>query len=305
MDCLILINGDSGTFKTADLSAFQTHVSSEFESAGYTIEMVRIDEVGMDSALGIARASNAQLLIAAGGDGTVSALAELAWQSGCILGVLPGGTMNLYARTLNMPDDLFEAVSVLAKGRADTADMATANGVPFINQYSVGFHPRAVRLRNKMDYGSRIGKIWATLRAMFSVMTDPPSMLVELTRDDRDADTVRIAALSVSNNLIGTGHDLFADHYNGHVLGVYRTPRVKPIEAVGLILDLIIGRWADNDNVLIEDARKLTLRFPNKRRNAQALRDGELVELPDTIRFEIHDDDLKVWVPQPEIFTDA
>lgn len=305
MDCLILINGDSGTFKTADLSAFETHVSSEFESVGHTIEMVWIDHVGMDSALGLAQDSNAELLIAAGGDGTVSALAELVWQSDRILGVLPGGTMNLYARTLKMPDDLFEAVSALAQGRAETADIATANGVPFINQYAVGFHPRAVRLRNKMDYGSRIGKIWATLRAMFSVMTDPPSMLVELTRDGRDAEAGEIAALSVSNNVIGTGHDLFADHYNGHVLGVYRTPRVKQIEAVRLIFDLIIGRWAENDNVLIEEARKFTLRFPKKRRNAQALRDGELVELPDTIQFEIHDDDLKVWVPQPETLRGA
>lgn len=300
MDCLILINGDSGTFKTADLSAFETHVSSEFESAGHTIKMVRVDHVGMGSAIDLARASKAELLIAAGGDGTVSAMAELAWKSGRFLGVLPGGTMNLYAKTLNMPDDLFEAVSALAQGRADTADMATANGAPFINQYAVGFHPRAVRLRNKMDYGSRIGKIWATLRAMFSVMTDPPSMHVELTRDDRNADTTEIAALSVSNNVLGTGHDLFAEHYNGHVLGVYWTPRVKPIEAVKLILDLIIGRWAENDNVAIEQARKLTLRFPKKRQRAQALRDGELVELPATIQFEIHNDDLKVWVPQPE-----
>ncbi|WP_306257828.1 diacylglycerol kinase family protein [Pararhizobium sp. IMCC21322] len=305
MDCLILINGDSGTLKTADLSAFEAHVSSEFENSGHTIEMVRIDRVGMNSALDLVRTSKTELLIAAGGDGTVSAMAELAWESGRFLGVLPGGTMNLYARTLNMPDDLFEAVSALAQGRADTADIATANGAPFINQYAVGFHPRAVRLRNKMDYSSRIGKIWATLRAMFSVMTNPPSMLVELTRDDRGADTVRIAALSVSNNMIGTGHDLFADHYDGHVLGVYRTPRVKPIEAVRLILDLIIGRWAENDKVLIEEVRKLTLRFPKKRGSAQALRDGELVELPDTVQFEIHDDDLKVWVPQPETLKDA
>lgn len=305
MDCLILINGDSGTFKTADLSAFETHVSSEFESAGYTMEMVRIDEVGMDSALSLARSSTAELLIAAGGDGTVSALAELAWKSDRFLGVLPGGTMNLYARTLNMPDDLFEAASALAQGRADTADMATANGVSFINQYSVGFHPRAVRLRNKMDYESRIGKIWATLRAMFSVMTDPPSMLVELTRDDQDAETVEFSALSVSNNVIGTGHDLFADYYNGHVLGVYRTPRVHQIEAVRLIFDLITGKWAENDNVLIEESRKLTLRFPKKRRRAQALRDGELVDLPDMIQFEIHDNDLKVWVPKSSVAKDA
>lgn len=281
MDCLVLLNGDSGTLKTTDLDVFEKHISTEFNNAGHSVTLIRIDEMGMKTALDKASSSPAELLVAAGGDGTVSALAELAWKSGRALGVLPCGTMNLYASTLKMPSDVFEAVTALARGQEDFADVATANGKLFINQYAVGFHPRAVKLRNTMNYGSRIGKIWATLKALLSVMTDPPSIAVEMSVDEKEPQIEEITALSISNNLLGTGHELFADLYNGHLLGVYRTPRVRPIEAVKLILDLIVGTWAGNEKVLIEDARQSSLRFPQKKSNAKALIDGELVDLPD------------------------
>lgn len=301
MECLILLNGESGTLKTTDLDVFENHISSEFDRAGHAVSIIRIDDMGMENALAIARDSQADMLIAAGGDGTVSALAELAWKSGRVLGVLPCGTMNLYANTLKMPSDVFEAVTALVQGKEESADIATANGTPFINQYAVGFHPRAVKLRNTMNYGSRVGKIWATLKALLSVMTDPPSLAVEMTVDEKEPQAVEITALSISNNVLGTGHELFADHYNGHLLGVYRTPRVKPIEAVKLILDLITGSWAGNEKVLIENARQLTLRAPRKKSNTKALKDGELVDLPDIIEFEIHDDALRVFVPRSDV----
>lgn len=297
MEALALINGDSGTLKTTDMPSFESHVRSEFEKAGHAVTLIRVDRTGMAEALDQARASQAELLIAAGGDGTVSALAELAWRSNRILGVLPGGTMNLYAGTLKLPADIFAAVSALAPGEEVTADIATANGAPFINQYSVGFHPRAVKLRNRMDYGSRLGKIWATLRAMFSVMTDPPSFPARFQLNESEPRTEQITALSVSNNLLGTGHSLFADKYNGYRLGVYRTPQVKPMEAVKLILDLIVGTWAENKNVIIQEAQQLTVEFPRRRDNAKALKDGELVDLPSRVDFKIEKDALRVLLP--------
>jgi diacylglycerol kinase family enzyme len=297
VDCLVLLNGDSGTAKTADLAGLQSHILAEFQRAGHRVSFIRIDETGMKEALESARDSRAEMLVAGGGDGTVSALAEIAWESSKVLGVLPCGTMNLYANTLKMPNDLFEAVTALANGHEGTADIATANGAPFINQFAIGFHPRAVRLRNRMNYGSRVGKIWATLKALMSVMTDPPSMRVEMTLDDGPSKALTVTALSVSNNLLGTGRELYADRYDGHCLGVYRAPRVTPGEAVKLIMDLIIGSWAWNEKVEIEEARHVVLRIPGKRGNGKALRDGELIDLATTIEFKIHENALKVQLP--------
>lgn len=297
MECLVLLNGDSGTAKTADLAELQSHISTEFGRAKHRVSFIRIDELGMEAALKSARASEAEMLVAGGGDGTVSALAEVAWESGKMLGVLPCGTMNLYANTLKMPNDIFEAVTALARGREGSADIATANGAPFINQFAIGFHPRAVKLRNKMNYGSRVGKIWATLKALMSVMTDPPSMGVEMTLDGGPSNAVTVTALSVSNNLLGTGRELFADQYDGHRLGVYRAPRVTPAEAVKLIMDLIIGSWAWNEKVEINEARRVVLHISGKRGNRKALKDGELIDLEDTIEFEMHESALRVQLP--------
>ncbi len=69
MDGLALINGESGTLKTCDMASFESHVRSEFEKAGHTVSIIRTDQTGMEDALEQARASQAELLIAAGGDG--------------------------------------------------------------------------------------------------------------------------------------------------------------------------------------------------------------------------------------------
>ncbi|WP_407815538.1 diacylglycerol kinase family protein, partial [Staphylococcus aureus] len=53
-------------------------------------------------------------IIAGGGDGTISAAAGIAWKQGIALGIVPAGTMNLFARSLKLPLDIRQALETLA-----------------------------------------------------------------------------------------------------------------------------------------------------------------------------------------------
>jgi len=88
-----------------------------------------------------------RVLVAAGGDGTVSAVAAVAADAGAVFGVIPLGTLNHFAKDAGIPLDLQAAVDAIAAGRVDPIDIAMANGRAFVNNVSAGFYARAVRER--------------------------------------------------------------------------------------------------------------------------------------------------------------
>lgn len=108
------------------------------------------------------------LVVVGGGDGTVSCAAGRVAGTDVVLGVLPQGTANDLARTLEVPNDLAEACAAVADGKVVDIDLGRANGQPFLNVASVGLSvsvitqalsPRLKRHIGPLAYGI------ATLRA--------------------------------------------------------------------------------------------------------------------------------------------
>jgi diacylglycerol kinase (ATP) len=107
------------------------------------------------------------LVVVGGGDGTVSYAAGRVAGTNVALGVLPLGTANDFARTLEIPNNLAEACATLAEGKVVDIDLGRANGEPFLNVASVGLSvavtealsPRLKRYIGPLAYGI------ATLRA--------------------------------------------------------------------------------------------------------------------------------------------
>ena len=80
----------------------------------------------------------ADLVIVCGGDGSVSSAALAAMESGLPLGIMPMGTANDLARTLDIPMDLPAAADVVARGATRLVDVGTVNGHAFFNVASIG-----------------------------------------------------------------------------------------------------------------------------------------------------------------------
>ena len=85
-----------------------------------------------------ARDLGPDLLVAGGGDGTISTAARLLAHHDVALGLLPLGTTNNFARTVRVPLDLDDAVSTLADGKVIDVDLGLAGDVPFTNHVGVG-----------------------------------------------------------------------------------------------------------------------------------------------------------------------
>ncbi|MHB1103881.1 MAG: diacylglycerol/lipid kinase family protein [Devosia sp.] len=298
-----VFNEDGGKFRTMDLGVFAARVKDIMAEHGHTVE-IRI-VAGKDLIPELVRAAEdpaSQALLAGGGDGTISAAAEVCFRTGMPLAVIPAGTMNLFARSLKIPLNPEEAVKALAAGRMVGVDIATANGTPFVHQYSVGIHTRLVRIRESMKYRGRLGKMLASLRAIGLAVYRPPRFDAEI-RTKRGVDIRKASGITVSNNLLAEGHIPHADGIDRGVLGVYVVDPMPAFELAKFCLQVLLGTWKGHPLVSEKEVTFVSLRFPKRKFSAQALIDGELVALEKRVDIQIHPRALNVIAPlaQPAV----
>jgi diacylglycerol kinase family enzyme len=175
-------------------------VADFFATRGRHVE-VAVAGTGAElrSAVAHAAASDAGVIIAGGGDGTISALASAILGSGKVLAVLPLGTFNFFARRFNVPLDLDAALEVVVSGRPTRADVGDVNGHVFLNNSSIGLYP-AVLQRREATY-RMIGRSQAAAYASVALaMLRPPALLNLRLELDGTQVTRRTPLLFVGTN---------------------------------------------------------------------------------------------------------
>jgi len=131
-------------------------------------------------------AAERPLVVAAGGDGTVGAVADAVAHTGAILGILPLGTSNDVARSLDIPRDLARAVRLLAVGSASTVDLGqfvAADGTPrhFIHAAALGLNVAFARVAMRASLRKRLGRLTYMVAASALLLDEewhplPPSV---------------------------------------------------------------------------------------------------------------------------------
>lgn len=296
MHIVAILNRDGGTLRTMDLEAFSATAKDVFDRHGHVLdcEIVAGDQVEKRLQ---AAATDKQVdaVLAAGGDGTISTAARIAFTTGKPLAVLPAGTMNLFARALKVPLGLPEALEAIAAGHLGVVDIATANERPFVHQFGVGIHARLVRIREEMSYGSRVGKMLASLRAIGAAAINPPEFEAEL-HTGSVLEKRRVSGIAVSNNPLGDGR-IHADRLDAGMLGIYIAAPVTTSALLKLAADVLIGSWRDSPMVSEKEVEEVTLHFPKRKRGAMAVIDGELIKLDRSVVLKVHPGALKVIFP--------
>ncbi|MGI6855319.1 diacylglycerol/lipid kinase family protein [Mesorhizobium sp. 1B3] len=301
MHFIAVLNRDGGTLRTTDLDAFGAGMQDVLEKAGHTLHIDVVEGSGLETALTRAAAEKkADVVMIGGGDGSVSAAAAILQNGDKALAILPAGTMNLFARSLGIPLGLDAAVQAFATGRIREVDMASANGRPFVHQFSLGMHAKMVGLRDRMEFGSRLGKIRASVTAAYHTIMRPPSMRVSLRMDGTEILT-KTTGLGITNNLFGEGYRLpYAADPAGGVLGIYITVARQPLHLVKFFFNMLRGRWRSNDQVEIHEAREVTVEVLSLPRKSKCVIDGELMPLSRETVVQIHPKSLRVLVPADE-----
>jgi len=146
------------------------------------------------------------VVIAAGGDGTLNAVVSGLAGSQTALGVLPAGTMNVFARELGIPfDNLSKAFEVIERGHVREIDLFEANGAPFVQMAGVGFDAMVIE-ETTWESKKVLGPL-AYLLAAVKVLGERPPRMEIVTSDGRREEGV--AVLAGNGSLYGGQFRLF------------------------------------------------------------------------------------------------
>jgi diacylglycerol kinase family enzyme len=254
---------------------------------------------GLDAAIRAAVEGGARRVLVAGGDGTVATAAAVACDTGVEVAVLPAGTLNHFARDLEIPLELPEALELAATGAARGVDLGFVNDRPFLNTSSVGAYVGFVRTRERLErwMGYRFASFLSGLR----VMTRLRSFNVQV-RVEGEAKTYRTAMVFIGvgerETRIPTFGGRVKDGQAGlHVIAV-RGRAVARLTALGMEAAArgleVAMRNPELDAFLVDDC---VLVMP-KRLSYLAV-DGEILRLPAPFRYRLARGALKVVAPEP------
>jgi diacylglycerol kinase family enzyme len=290
----VVLNHDSGTLKDGDAEKMVQTIAEILRAHRHKpdVNLVRGSEI--TEALTAARENN-DAVLAGGGDGTVSTAAALFAGHKTALGILPLGTMNLFARALGIPPKLEAAVEAVITGGKRQIDVGEINGEIFVHHVTLGLHPRIVAARERERYSSRLGKKFAWFKAWWKLLRQAPRMKLRLAVDS-DRVKLKTASLIIANNRfierLGVPHSEVPDQGK---LAVYAAQTRDWKELLAMAAEATFGKWESNSKLDFLEGREIAIHA--RRRRLRASIDGELVYLQTPLRAKIRASSLWVLCP--------
>ncbi len=243
------------------------------------------------------------VVIAAGGDGTLNEVVSGLAKSRTILGVLPAGTMNVFAREMNIPfDSLEKAFEVIERGFVKEVDLFEANGSTFVQMAGVGFDAMVIE-ETTWESKKKFGPLAYLLAAVKVLGESPPKIEVICPCGRREEG---VAVLAGNGALYGGQFTFFRNANNNDskldVL-VYKEAGYR------LVLDSLRGLAFGGIDLVSSTCSFQTESFIVRAdREVPVEVDGELIGRFSEIRFADTNHRLRVFAPEEPLvggFTDA
>ena len=287
----VIVNRRAGGAAGATLAA---RIEDAFAGAGLVaaIEFVEGDRI----AQAVRAHSAAPLIVVGGGDGTLGT-ALAARRGGGALGILPLGTRNHLARDLAIPAALPAAAAVIAGGSTHAIDLASVNGLCFVNNASVGLYPLMVRHR---DAAARSGlpKWAATIPAAWSALGRLPYHRMHLHAGDAPGRDLRTPLLLVGNNryTLERGHIGERASLADGTLSVFAVAAHSRLGLLWFGLRTLFGASDPmRDFAILGDFAAITVR--SRAGTIDIALDGEVHRLRPPLRFSVAPAAVTVCVP--------
>jgi diacylglycerol kinase family enzyme len=245
-----------------------------------------------------ARDSDAEMVVAGGGDGTIAHIAEQLLDAPQTLGVLPLGTFNYFAQRIGVPLDLEGAIGVLATGRPGQVSVGEVNGRVFLNNSGIGLYPGLLKKREQAYLHIGRSQMAAYLSAAV-VLLQPPSLLnlglvadgVPLSRRTPllfvGANPEQLAAYGIpGSECLDAGR-----------LAVYITKPLSTSRLWRLAARAMFRGLYGADELELVCARELVVTL--RRSRVRVAMDGEITRLKLPLRYRWRVDALRVQLPVP------
>ena len=282
---VVILNAASGP--GSNDATLADRIAALFEAAGADASVVlahggaelstRIDE---------AIVRRPDVIVAGGGDGTVSSVAAALADGTIALGVLPLGTLNHFAKDLGLPLELEAAVERVARGAIERVDIGEVNGRVFINNSSLGLYPAIVRdrelQRKRLGRGKWPALAWASLSALRRF----PFLSARLSVDGVER-RLRTPFVFIGNNeYLMEGFAIGErDRLDDGRLSVYVVQRASRASLLLLALRALVGRLKQARDFEAMLAGEIVVE--SRHRRLRVATDGEITLMAPPLRYRI------------------
>ena len=228
------------------------------------------------------------IVAAAGGDGTINAVAQAVLGSGCAFGVLPQGTFNYFSRTHNIPFDTSQALQVLLHEQPRDVQVGLVNDRVFLVNASLGLYPKLLEERENWKHHLGRNRVVAFIAAFVTLMGGYRSLRLRIgTRGEQRK--MRTPTVFVGNNALQMeqlGFSLAQDVDHGELAAIVLKP-VRRLAMLGLLLRGALGQLGASERLLALPIRRLEVNaaWPFRARRIKVATDGEITWLQLPLTF--------------------
>jgi diacylglycerol kinase (ATP) len=243
--------------------------------------------------------AQADIVIASGGDGTVSIVAGALINTGIPMGIIPRGTANAFAVALGIPRllPIRNACQIILGGHTKQVDVARCNGLPMILLAGIGYEAEMVE-RASRELKDQWGAM-AYLMAGWQLLDEQGQFEAEIDAEGEirqfqaSAITIANAAPPTSVLAQGAGEVLFDDGLLDVTVATAETKLQAVTTMLGMLGSALVKGGRQNQNVVHGRTRKLTVKTDPPQK---VVVDGEIVGTT-PVEVECIPDGLTVLVP--------
>lgn len=237
------------------------------------------------------------VVVGAGGDGTLNAIASYLIHTKIPLGILPLGTFNYVARALGIPIDLQRAAKVIVSGKIKSTHVARLNDHVYLNNASLGLYPLFIEQRER--YNKYFGRF--PLHAYTSALDILLRKYKELKLDvivDGVAHPIHTSLVFFGNNQLQLKelNLTIADAVQQGKIGGVVISKSDRLSLIRLLVRLFKGDVEKAKGVYSFTADQVDIVSVEGERLYLAI-DGELVEESSPLRLSVDKNALYVMVP--------
>ena len=236
------------------------------------------------------------VVVAAGGDGTLNAVAKKLMHTNIPMGIMPLGTFNYVARALDIPIDVALAAEVIAVGQPREVHVATINDQIYLNNASLGLYPLFIKKREL--YNQYLGRfpLHAYTSALDVLLREHKSLKLALTVDGKKYPVVTPLIFFGNNQLQLEDMKLRVAECaaKGKLAGVV-VAKSDRISLLKMLWKLVQGEIDQASDVYSFYAEQIQVDC--KKAKLTVAVDGELVDMQPPLKFSVKKSALKVMVP--------
>lgn len=290
----LIVNASAGTGCT---DKWAQELIAKFRANGLEVQLTlaRSGAEIIDTARQ-AVADGVKLIVAGGGDGTQSAVASVLAGTQAVHGVLALGTLNHFARDLNIPVDLDAAIRNIAQGTVTRVDVGQVNDRIFINNSGLGLYPDLVRDRERQQRRLGRGKWPAFALATLAIARRFPFLDVRL-RIDGTEHRRRTPFVFIGNNQYQMeGFNIgVRERIDEGTMCLYMAHRTGRLGLLRLALHALTHRLAQARDFDMLNSTEMFIATHKKR--VRVSTDGEVTMMSSPLHYRIHKAALQVIVP--------